>query len=316
MLHARPRWWTTALLVAALSMTIAALPAVSSLTAVAQDEPSPPADTAGPSAAPAPVASETSEDGETATAPTSVQGEGLSLFTLLYRGGWLMAPIYLMSVLVVAFGIERGLGLRRNKVIPGELVEGLGQLSRAPGGFDPRKAYRLCQQYPSAASNVIRSMLLKVGRPHSEVEHTVAEASDREASRLYANVGWLTLAAAVTPLMGLFGTVWGMIVAFEKTASMVAGTNKAEQLADGIYVALVTTLGGLAVAIPAAVLAHFFEGRIRHLFHQIDELLFSLMPQVERYEGRLRVSRQSLVGEEGGEPVGAGAERTAAPAPK
>jgi biopolymer transport protein ExbB len=61
-------------------------------------------------------------------------------------------------------------------------------------------------------------------------------------------------------------------------------------------------LGGLFVAIPAAILAHFFEARIRNLFHEIDELLFSLMPQVERYEGRLRVSRQHLAGgDDGGE---------------
>ena len=75
------------------------------------------------------------------------------------------------------------------------------------------------------------------------------------------------------------------------------------KLAEGIYTALVTTFGGLVVAIPAAILAHFFEGRIRDLFIEIDELLFSLMPQVERYEGRLRVSRQSLTGDEEGPPV-------------
>ena len=144
-------------------------------------------------------------------------------------------------------------------------------------------------------------MLLKVGRPHSEVEHTVAEASDREASRLYKNVGWLVLAAAVTPLLGLFGTVWGMILAFHKTTTLPAGSNMAIELGEGIYTALVTTLGGLFVAIPAAVMAHYFEGRIRDLFHEIDELLFSLLPQVERYEGRLRVSRQALSGDEAAE---------------
>ncbi len=211
-----------------------------------------------------------------------------------------MIPIVIMLILVVTFGIERALGLRRSKVMPNEMIDALGQLSASPGGFDPRKAYRICQQYPSAAANVIRAMLLKVGRPQSEVEHTVAEASDREASRLYNNVGWLTLAAAVAPLLGLFGTVWGMILAFHKTTTMVAGSNMAEELAKGIYTALVTTLGGLFVAIPAAILAHFFEARIKTLFHEVDELLFSLMPQVERYEGRLRVSRQHLAGGEDG----------------
>jgi biopolymer transport protein ExbB len=219
------------------------------------------------------------------------------LLELIFQGGVLMIPICLMSLVVAMFGIERGIGLRRARVMPQELVDGLSQLATSPGGFDPRKAYRLCQRFPSSAANVIRAMLLKVGRPHAEVEHAVSEASEREAMRLYANVRWLTLAAAVTPLLGLLGTVWGMIVAFFNTTQLEPGQNKFDFLAEGIYVALVTTLGGLAVAIPAAILAHYFEGRIQELFHQIDELLFNLLPQIERYEGRLRVSHQSLGGE-------------------
>ena len=74
-------------------------------------------------------------------------------------------------------------------------------------------------------------------------------------------------------------------------------------MAEGIYVALVTTLGGLAVAIPAAIFAHFFESRIQALFHQIDELLFHLMPQIERYEGRVRFSKQGADGDEAKEEV-------------
>jgi len=222
------------------------------------------------------------------------EGEFSLLKMIITGGGLLMIPIYLMSFLVVTIAIERFVALRRRRVMPLELVDGLGQLAQTPGGFDPRKAYRLCQKFPSSASSVIRAMLLKVGRPHGEVEHAVAEASEREAGRLYGNVRWLTLAAAVTPLMGLFGTVWGMILAFQRFSNLQEGQDAAEQLATGIYTALVTTLGGLAVAIPAAILAHYFEGRIQNLFHQIDELLFNLLPQVERYEGRLRVSQQTL----------------------
>lgn len=226
------------------------------------------------------------------------EAEGLNLFSLLLAGGVFMIPIGMMSLLVVTFVIERFLGLRRSKVLPDGLVSGLGRLGGPKGGFDPRQAYRLCQEHQSAAANVIRAMLLKVGRPHSEVEHSVGEASEREADRMYANVRWLTLAAAVTPLMGLFGTVWGMITAFHDTTNLPPGTDKGEFLAKGIYIALVTTLAGLAVSIPAAIFAHYFEGRITALFHEIDELLFNLMPQIERFEGRVRFSRQ--MGEEDG----------------
>jgi biopolymer transport protein ExbB len=251
---------------------------------------------------------------EAAPAPTARQQlDGINVFSLILKGGWFMLPIFLMSFLVVTFTIERFIALRAEKIIPDELITRLGQLGGQHGGFDPRQAYRLCQQFPSTASNVIRAMLLKVGRPHSEVEHAVAEASEREAERIYANVRWLNLAAAVTPLLGLMGTVWGMIRAFHDTTQLAPGQNKADYLAEGIYVALVTTLGGLTVAIPAAILAHYFEGRITTMFHRIDELLFNLLPQVERYEGRVRFSQK--LGDERSVPPPVGPEPPPAPHP-
>jgi biopolymer transport protein ExbB len=218
----------------------------------------------------------------------------INFLELTLAGGPLMIPIGLMSLLALTFVVERWLALRRSKVMPPELIEGLGRLAGQPGGLDPRAAYRLCQQFPSAAANVIRSMLLKVGRPHSELEHAVAEAGNREAARLYANVRWLNLSATVAPLLGLLGTVQGMIMAFFTTANLPTGANKAQELAKGIYIALVTTFAGLCVAIPAAIMAHYFETRLEKLFRELDETLSGVLPQLERFEGRLRVNRDQL----------------------
>jgi biopolymer transport protein ExbB len=247
---------------------------------------------AGPSAAPVEAQPAAPDDQPVApsapvTPPSSLFDIG-NAFSLAVAGGLWMVPIIGMSLLMVTFAIERGLALRRSRLMPDELVSQLGQLSGGQGGFDPRQAYRLCQQFPCAASSVIRAMLVKVGRPHSEVEHAVSEAAEREAERAYANVRWLNLCTSVTPLMGLLGTVWGMILAFYQTTLLNPGQDRATQLAQGIYVALVTTLGGLMVAIPSAVFAHFYESRIIALFHEIDEMLFNMMPLVERYEGRVR----------------------------
>jgi biopolymer transport protein ExbB len=231
-------------------------------------------------------------DASQATGPRIT--EGISLFKLFRSAGLLwLSPLAIMLIVVITITIERALAMRRSRVMPRELIMAIGQLGNSKTGFDPRQAYRMCQQYPSPTSNVIRAMLLKVGRPHSEVEHAVSEASEREADRMYVNVRWLTLIAAVAPLFGLTGTVWGMIVAFHGTTMLAPTANTAEVLAEGIYTALVTTLGGLLIAIPAAIAAHWFEGRIQSLFHQIDELLFNLLPQIERYEGRVRFGRQA-----------------------
>jgi len=218
----------------------------------------------------------------------SLMQSGINFFNLLILGGWMMIPIGLMSILVVTISLERFFALRKRRIIPPKLVRGLQELSKLDDSIDPVAAYKLCQRYPSAAATVTRTMLLKVGRPMAEMEHAVAEASQREADRMYSNVRWLNMATAVTPLMGLLGTVWGMIEAFHATTQLLPGQDRAEQLAEGIYIALVTTLAGLIVAIPSAISAHYFEGKITSLFRRMDELLFHLMAQVERYEGKAR----------------------------
>lgn len=267
----------------------------------------------GPSAAPAPVG----QPGAAAPDTTPDQNS-INIWRLYWDGGIFMHPIAAFSLLAAIMTIERLLGLRKEKVLPEGLVTALGQLGSS-GGFDPRKAYRLCQQYPSPAANVVRAMLLKVGRPLSEIEQTVKEASEREANRTYSNVRWLNLSASVSPLLGLLGTVQGMILAFHTMTVIAPGVDKATALASGIYTALVTTFAGLVVAIPAAIFSHYFEGRITVLFEQIDEMTASLLPQVERYEGRVRFSRgaeneaapvatQAEAADRGKEPVPAAAK--------
>jgi biopolymer transport protein ExbB len=306
MLHKIPAFPRLAIL----PIAAAAIFALLLSSPLARTAPAQQADEAGPSAAPPP----TGEDAiaEPAAAPRPPADRSINVLDLAMQGGIFMIPIVGLSLLAVTMIIERFLGLRKQKVLPDDLVASLGQLGTSPGGFDPRRAYRICQQYPSAAGNVIRAMLLKVGRPLPEVEHTVHEASEREANRLYSNVRWLNLCASLAPLLGLLGTVQGMIIAFHMTTVLDPGQNKSIELAEGIYTALVTTFAGLVVAIPAAMFSHYFEGRIQNLFHQIDELVFSLLPQVERYEGRVRFSRHADDAEPAAEEKD---KRAAAPTP-
>ena len=80
------------------------------------------------------------------------------------------------------------------------------------------------------------------------------------------------------PLMGLLGTVWGMIVAFHEATTLTPDRSRSEQLSEGIYTALVTTLAGLVVAIPAAILALYLENRLARLFHKVEKLAFDVAP--------------------------------------
>jgi len=217
-------------------------------------------------------------------APTA----GLDFLSLLLKGGWFMIPIAAVSVLAVTLIIERSFGLRRGQLLPRRLVKSLGRMARDSEAIDPRTMNTICQEYPSSASTVLRAMLLKVGRPTSEVQSSVNEVLQREAEKAHASVRWLNFAAAVAPLLGLLGTVWGLIQAFHDMTQLSPSQNRAEYLGRGIYEALVTTLAGLIVAIPAALFAHYFEGRISKIFRDIEEIVFALLPKFERYEGRVR----------------------------
>lgn len=218
----------------------------------------------------------------------------ISLVEMFFKGGVFMWPILALSILVVLFGVERMFALRSGNILPQGLVHGLASLGETPDLFDPKAAYKLCQQFPSTGAKVVRAMLLKSGRALPEIEAAATLAAQREADRLTSNNRWIALFSNTAMLLGLLGTVQGMIMAFFHTATSVGvSTNKAAELADGIYTALVTTFGGLVVAIPGLVIAHYLDERAMALFRRLDELTATLLPHFERFEGKLRAVRHA-----------------------
>jgi biopolymer transport protein ExbB len=212
----------------------------------------------------------------------------MDLVALMVKGGWFMLPIAFVSLVACAFAIERLIGLRSGRILPNALIKKLSAMARDSDSVDPRVAYPICLEHPSAASDVVKAILLRAGRPLSELEAVAAEVSQRESEKAYAGVRWLNFAAGLAPLLGLLGTVWGLIQAFHDMTMLSPTQSRADFLGRGIYIALVTTLAGLCVAIPAMFVSHFFEGRIHRLFGRIEEMIFALLPKLERYEGRVR----------------------------
>jgi len=203
---------------------------------------------------------------------------------------WAFYAIWFVSIIAVAFAVERFLGLRRSKILPADLSAGLRALASRKGELDLRHAQRLCRQYPSSMAVVVRAMLAKVGRPLLEIEQAMTEACEHEATRLYTNVRVQTLAFNVAPMLGLAGTVHGMILCFYTTAHLPVEVKKMDVLATGIYAALICTMAGLVVAIPAGILAHSFEGRILKMMQRVEDIARLLVPHLERFEGRPRLS--------------------------
>lgn len=261
------------------------------------------------------LAAEAARNQNLPAAPTANAGlqSNLNFLKLLVDGGTLMIPIAVMSLLVVAVSLERLVALRKAKLLPRSLLREIRKASESSETISPHALFQFSEQHPSVASRMLQDLLQKVGRPVPEMEATIASRTQMEADQLFGNVRWLTLAAAVTPLIGLLGTVWGMIIAFYNTTQLGAGTNKAEYLAEGIYVALVTTLGGLAVAIPAAIFAHYFEGKIQKTLALIELELKRLVPRFEEVEGLARydISSRGLTRRDSGSSVVDRKRRTA-----
>ncbi len=237
---------------------------------------------------PSEIQSVMNDQPEAEAAPTSTPS-GIDLLTLITRGGAFMIPIGVMSLMVVALAFERMLSLRRRKILPRLLVEDLEELADPIDRFNPAAAYQSCLDQPSPAARVVKAMLMRTGQPLADIERAATESIEREADRCASPIRWLTLAAAATPLMGLLGTVWGMIVAFHESTALTPDRSRSEQLSEGIYTALVTTLAGLIVAIPAAIMALYLENRLAKLFHRVEELAFDIAPGLARFVGKRRL---------------------------
>ena len=191
---------------------------------------------------------------------------------IIHDAGPLMYAILLCSFLLVAFTLERCVSLRRGRVIPRPFVKRfLSQLE--DGKLDREQALELCQKNGSPVAQVFAGAVRKWGRPGVEVEQGVIDAGERATNGLRQYLRVFYAVATVGPLLGLMGTVLGMIQLFNVIADPAFdAANRAAPLAGGIAKALLNTAGGLAVAIPASLLYVFFVSRVDRLVIEIDRL--------------------------------------------
>lgn len=193
-----------------------------------------------------------------------------NMLTMIRDGGPVMIPIIGCSFLLLVYVFERAMALRTGRVIPRPFVTRfLEQLDEQL--LDREKALELCEENQSAVASVFAAAVKKWGRPSVEVEQAVLDAGERATNSLRKNVRLFNAISTVTPLLGLLGTVFGMITSFNTIASADA-MGKPNLLADGIGEALLTTAAGLSVAIPALCAYWFFVGRVDKLIVEIDAL--------------------------------------------
>jgi biopolymer transport protein ExbB len=203
-----------------------------------------------------------------AAAPAVAPMPTRSLFEMLLAGGPIMIPIALASFMMLLIVFERTISLRRRKVVPRLFVERF-LLQIRENALDRSEALERCEDSSSHVARVFAAAVRKWGKSAVEVEQAVMDEGERVANELRRYLRILNGVSTVSPLLGLLGTVGGMITAFNVIASSPA-MGRTEMLAGGISVALITTASGLLVAIPALVFYLFFVGRVDGLIMDID----------------------------------------------
>ncbi|MHC5024323.1 MAG: MotA/TolQ/ExbB proton channel family protein [Planctomycetota bacterium] len=210
-------------------------------------------------------------DGGSGPVASSSATEIQSVLDFVMKGGVMMIPIGICSLIALTVFVERMVTLRRGRVIPRSFLPGLHSVMRKhPGQKDQALVY--CRKNGSPVAHVFAAGIRKVGGPLELVEKHIEDAGEREVLRLRRYLRGLSVIAAVTPLMGLLGTIFGMISAFQTVAISGEALGKTEMLAGGIYEAMITTAAGLIVAIPVLIGYHWLSARIERLVMDIDQM--------------------------------------------
>lgn len=218
-----------------------------------------------PAAAPVPAA-----DPAAPAAPVSVS----FLSSMLTALGWFWALVFAMlSFVMVAIIMMNMLQVRRDVLLPNEFVEEFEQKLNAK---DFQNAYEMARGDDSFVARVLAAGMGRLSRGYSEAVEGMQEAGEDENMALEHRLSYLALIGTVAPMLGLMGTVQGMIASFNKIAQS-AVSPKPSELAEGISTALFTTLIGLGIAIPAMVFYSILKNRIQRLVLEIGMVSEGLM---------------------------------------
>ncbi len=221
-------------------------------------------------AAPAVCAQEAAAPDAAPPPPAGEIAETKSLGDVYSQGGWMMHVLLICSIGTIAIVVYCFVQIAPKKMAPRGVVS---SINRTMQERDVHGAYALCEENPNSFSKVISAALLKVNFDRdlankASMEAAAGETLDQEETRQMLWVNYLNVFATLAPMIGLLGTVWGMIESFDQLAR---GASEPQDLAGGIGKAMSTTAGGLIVGIPAMFFYFFFRNRLTAIVSQIQK---------------------------------------------
>ena len=174
-------------------------------------------------------------------------------------GGTIGIILWLMSIGTVAIIVQYFIAIRRDSIVPNIFRQNVQQLLKADRY---QEVIDLADQEPSFLGHIVNAGLSEAANGYPAMERAMEQAAEQRTTKLLRHIEWLNLVGNISPMLGLLGTVWGMINAFFNIVAAGGGTPAPGQLAGSIGIALVTTLLGLAIAIPALAVYSIMRSRI------------------------------------------------------
>ncbi len=196
-----------------------------------------------------------------------LEADSVSQLDILFQGGWIIVPIFLLSILAVYLLIDRLRTIQRASADRSEIMAKIRDFISA-GNIDAAQTY--CDTQEKPITRILKHGLERLGRPISEIQDAVNSAGKHEAFLLETRTDLLATIAGIAPMLGFLGTVTGMIKAFQTIQSLEGNVNPSV-LAGGIWEALVSTAAGLSVGILAFFFYNFIHNRIRLLVNDMEQ---------------------------------------------
>ena len=203
------------------------------------------------------------------------------MYQFVMKGGYLMYPIMLCSILTMAILFERLFALRRSRIIPEKFIIEVSDLVRQQRMED---AMTQCRLNNSSIARVLMAGISRHNKPRQQVKEAIEDVGRLEAAILERFLTILGTIAGIAPLLGLLGTVTGMIKAFNVISH--AGIGNPQMLAGGISEALITTATGLSVAIPAFVFYKLLRSRVDKRILRMERVSIEVLDLIDHNGGR------------------------------
>lgn len=193
----------------------------------------------------------------------------------------LLAPIELLSIATVAAIIEHFVSIQRDKLVPPEVIVELETLLDEE---QYEEAINLCEASKNYITNIAGAAIARVGEGYEAMQNAAQGATEEENLKLIQKISWLSLFGNLGPMLGLFGTVVGMVITFQVIAESTGSPSPAE-LAGGIFSALVTTVWGLMVSMPALGFFFVFKMKVQKLTFELSSVAMEIVDRFKPVSG-------------------------------